>query len=59
LTSLLLRSHESYSRSRAHGETIGQKRDPQLRRVRDAQDIRTNDGDLVLSDDAVVGHPGI
>ena len=51
--------HESYCRSRVQGETIGQKRDPRLRQVRDSQDIRTNDGDLILSDDAVIGHQGI
>jgi len=51
--------HESYWRSRVPDETIGQKRDPRLRQVRDSQDIRTNDGDLILSDDAVIGHQGI
>jgi hypothetical protein len=41
------------------GETIGQKRDPRLRQVRDSPDIRTADRDLVLSDDALIGHQGI
>ena len=51
--------HESYCCSCVQGETIGQKRDPWLRQERDSPDIRTNDGDLVLSDDAVIGHQGV
>jgi hypothetical protein len=51
--------HESYCPSRVPGETIGQKRDPQLRHLRDSQGIRTNDDDLVLSDDVVLGHQGV
>jgi len=51
--------HESYCRSRVQGETIGQKRDLRLRQVRDSRDSRTNDGDLILSDDAVIGHQGV
>jgi hypothetical protein len=41
------------------GETIGQKRDLWLRQERDSPDIRTNEGDLILSDDAVIGHQGV
>jgi hypothetical protein len=51
--------HEGYCGSRAQGETIGQKRDPRLGQVRDSRDTRTNDGDLVLLDDAVIGHQGL
>jgi hypothetical protein len=40
-------------------ETIGQKRDPRLRQERDSQDIQPDDGDLILSDDAVIGHQGV
>jgi hypothetical protein len=41
------------------GETIGQKRDPRLRQECDSRDIRPNDGDLILSADAVIGHQGV
>jgi hypothetical protein len=51
--------HESYCPSRVPGETIGQKRDLRLRQVRDSRGSRTNDGDLVLSDDALLGHQGV
>jgi hypothetical protein len=51
--------HESYCPSRMQVETIGQKRDLRLRQVRDSRGSRTNDDDLVLSDDAVLGHQGV
>jgi hypothetical protein len=59
LPSLFVRIHESYSRSRVQGETIGQKRDPRLGQARESRAIRTNDRDLVLSDDAAIGHQGV
>jgi hypothetical protein len=58
MTDLLL-CDASYCRSHTQGETIGQKRDLQLRPERDVRGIPPDDRDLVLSDDAAIGHQDV